>query len=117
MVAALAGMEGAALGRDMECSWNRPSRPTTPVTTPARDAGTCGDAVFTSAFAWFGARTDSSGVPNAAETTAAVPLTGSNVLPGPGVPTASPWARRTEDTCATSAGLGPNSAAYWAAVR
>ncbi len=114
-----AGPAGPAvwLCTNMECSWNRPSRPTTAVTDPARAAGICGDAVLTSAFAWFGAWTDSSGVPNAAETTAAVPLTGSKMLPGSGVPTVSPSLRSTEDTCATSAALGPNCDAYWAAVR
>ena len=44
-----------------------------------------------------------SGVPSAAETTAAVPLTGNNVLPGAGVPTVSPSPRSAEETCATSA--------------
>ena len=54
----------------MECSLTRPSRPTTPVTTPVREAGICGDAVFTTARAdWFGAWTVSSGVPRAAEIT------------------------------------------------
>ena len=95
-------------GRSMSCSRKRPSRPTTPVTTPVSEAGTCGDAVLTMARADSpGACTDSSGVPSAAETTEAVPLTGNNVLPGPGVPTVSPWPRSTEDTCATSAGAGP----------
>ena len=102
----------------MECSWNRPSRPTTPVTTPSREAGICGDAVFTIDRADSpGGCTDTSGVPSADETTDAVPLTGNNVLPASGVPTVSPSARKAEDACATSAGLGPNCAAYCAAVR
>ena len=52
-------------GLSMECSWTRPSRPTTPVTTPSREAGICGDAVLT--IGPGGRRpaacTDSSGVP------------------------------------------------------
>ena len=87
------------------------------MTAPAREAGTCGAAVLTSARASLGACTDSSGVPNAADTTAAVPLTGSKMLPGSGVPTVSPSARSVEDTCATSVALGPNAAAYCAGVR
>ena len=67
--------EPARPGLSLECSWNRPSRPTTPVTAPPREAGTWGDAVFTMARADSpGARTDSSGVPSAADTAAAVPL-------------------------------------------
>ena len=111
------GAAGPDFGRSMACSWNRPSRPTTAVTAPAREAGTCGDAVFTIAGAWCGAWTDSSGVPNAADTPAAVPRTGSKMLPGSGVPTVSPSARSAEDTRATSASVGPNAAAYWAGVR
>ena len=81
----------------MSCSLKSPSRPTTPVTTPSREAGTCGDAVLTMARAdWPGACTDSSGVPSAAETTDAVPLTGNSVLPGSGVPTVSPSLRRAD---------------------
>ncbi len=102
----------------MECSWNRPSRPTTPVTTPSREAGICGDAVFTIARAdSSGAWTVSSGVPSAPETTDAVPLTGNRVLPGSGAPTVNPSLRSAEDTWATSAGLGPYSAANCADVR
>ena len=102
----------------MSCSRKRPSRPTTPVTTPFREAGTCGDAVLTMARADCpGACTDSSGVPSAAETTDAVPLTGNSVLPDSGVPTVSPSLRSAEDTWATSAGVGPYCAAYCAAVR
>ncbi len=90
----------------------------TPVTAPLREVGTWGGAVFTMARAdSSGAWTDSSGVPSAAETTDAVPRTGSRVLPGSGVPTISPSLRRTEDTCATSASLGPNSAANCGDVR
>ena len=96
----------------MSCSRKRPSRPTTPVTTPFREAGTCGDAVLTMTRADSpGACTDSSGVPSAAETTDAVPLTGNSVLPDSGVPTVSPSLRSAEDTCATSAGVGPYCAA------
>ena len=96
----------------MSCSRKRPSRPTTPVTAPLKEAGTCGGAVLTMARADSpGACTDSSGVPSAAETTDAVPLTGNSVLPGAGVPTVSPSPRSAEDTWATSAGVGP----YWAA--
>ena len=87
------------------------------MTAPANDAGIWGGAVLTRTRAWFGAWTVSSCVPNADETTPACPLTGSRVLPAAGAPTVSPSPRSTEDTCATSAGLGPNSAAYWAAVR
>ena len=102
----------------MSCSWKSPSRPTTPVTTPSREAGTCGEAVLTIARPdWPGACTDSSGVPSAAETTDAVPLTGKSELPGSGVPTVSPSLRRAEDTWATSAVVGPYCAAYCAAVR
>ena len=102
----------------MECSVTRPSSPATPVTEPARDAGICGDAVLTIALAASpGACTDSRGVPSAAETTETVPLTGSRVLPGPGEPTVNPSPRRAEVTWVTSAGLGPYSAAYWAALR
>src|SRR6202046_3146122 len=62
----------------MECSWTRPSSPTTPVTTPSREEGICGDAVLTMARAASpGACTDSRGVPSAAETTRAGPVTGS----------------------------------------
>ena len=83
-----------------------------------REAGICGDAVFTMARAdSSGARTDSSGVPSAADTTAAVPRTGSSVLPGSGVPTVRPSPRSADDTWATSAGLGPYSAANCADVR
>ena len=100
----------------MSCSRKRPSRPTTPVTAPFKEAGTCGAAVLTTTRADCpGARTDSSGVPSAAETTDAVPLTGSNVLPGSGAPTVSPSLRRAADTWATSAGVGPYWAAYCAA--
>ena len=92
----------------MECSLTSPSRPTTPVTTPAREAGICGGAVLTMARAASpGACTDSKGVPSAAETTDAVPLTGSNVLPGSGAPTVNPSLRKAEETWATSAELGP----------
>ncbi len=92
----------------MECSENSPSRPTTSVTTPAREAGICGDAVFTTARADSpGAWTVSSGVPSAAATTEAVPLTGNKLLPGSGVPTVSPTLRRTEDASSTASGLGP----------
>src|ERR1700691_2775497 len=102
----------------MSCSWKRPSRPNTPRTNPLKEAGTCGAAVLTMARADCpGARTDSSGVPSAAETTDAVPLTGNNELPGSGVPTVSPSLCRAEDTWATSAGVGPYCAAYCAAVR
>ncbi len=102
----------------MECSWNRPSRPITPVTTPLSEAGTWGDAVFTMDRAESpGAWTDTSGVPRAAATTDAVPRTGNSVLPGSGVPTVNPSLRRVSDTWATSAGLGPYSAAYCAGVR
>ena len=66
----------------MACSWNSPSRPTTPVTAPSREAGICGDAVLTMAReASPGAWTDSKGVPSAAETTDAVPLTGQQRAP------------------------------------
>ena len=109
--------DGPAFGRSMECSWKRPSRPTTAVTEPAREAGICGAAVLTITRPRFGGWTDASGVPNAADTTAAVPLTGSRMLPGSGVPTVSPSARSAEDTCATSVAVGPNSAVYCAAVR
>ena len=86
--------------------------------TPASDEGTCGDAVLTIAGADSpGACTDSNGVPSADETTAAVPLTGNNVLPGSGVPTVSPSPRSAAETCATSAAVGPYCAAYCAAVR
>ena len=63
-----------------------------------------------------GARTDSRGVPSAAETTDAVPLTGKRVLPGSGEPTVNPSVRSAEETWATSAGLGPYRAAYCAAL-
>ncbi len=79
--------------------------------------GDLGDAVLTSARGPLGSCTDSSGVAKAADTTAAVPLTGSRLLPAPGVPTVSPSARSAEDTWSTSAALGPNSAAYSAEVR
>ena len=102
----------------MECSWNKPSRPITPVTAPLSEAGTCGEAVFTIARAESpGACTDTSGVPSAAETTEAVPRTGSSVLPGSGVPTVNPSLRRALVTSATSAGLGPYCAAYCAGVK
>ena len=64
-----------------------------------------------------GRRTDSSGVPKTADTVWAVPLTGSRSLPGVGVPTVRPWARRELLTCATSAALGPKAEANWADVR
>ena len=86
----------------MACSSNRPSRPTTPVTAPPTSAGICGAAVPTTALARVGACTVSSGVPNADETTAAGPLTGSRVLPAAGAPTVSPSLCSTEATCATS---------------
>ena len=112
-----AGVGSALPCSSMACSSNRPSRPTTPVTAPLSDAGICGAAVLTTTRARSGAWTASSGVPNADETTAAGPLTGSRVLPAAGAPTVSPSPRSTADTCATSAAPGPNSAAYWAAVR
>ncbi len=88
------------------------------MTTPESAAGTWGVAVFTIArAACCGACTDSSGVPKAADTTAAVPRTGSRLLPGSGVPTVSPSAPRSADACATSVALGPNAAAYCAAPR
>ncbi len=87
------------------------------MTAPAREAGTCGAAVFTIDLARCGTCTDSSGVAKAAETADAVPLTGSRVLPGAGAPTVSPSPRRTEETCATSAVLGPKAAANCAEVR
>ena len=88
------------------------------MTTPESEAGTWGVAVLTIARACCcGGCTDSNGVPKAADTTAAVPRTGSRLLPGSGVPTVSPSARRSSDTCATSVALGPNSAAYCAALR
>ncbi len=77
------------------------------MTRPARSAGTCGVAVLTSARGAFGVCTASIGVPNAADTVAAVPWTGRRVLPGSGAPTVSPSLRNVEDTCATSAALGP----------
>ena len=84
--AASPGAPGAAHRRvpaSMECSWNRPSRPTTPVTAPAREAGICGDAVLTRAWADSGDCTVSSGVPKAAETTVArCRSPGSSVAPG-----------------------------------
>ena len=89
----------AGAGRTMACSWARPSNPTTAVTDPARAAGICGDAVFTREGDSSGACTDSSGVEKAADTTAAVPLTGSRVLPGSGVPTVRPSARSADETC------------------
>ena len=101
----------------MECSWNSPLRPTTPVTVPESDAGICGAAVLTSARAWFGDCTVSIGVPKAAVTWATDPLTGSRFEPAWGVPTVRPSPRRTDVACATSSALGPNSAAYCAAVR
>ena len=94
--------------RTMACSWNRPSRPITPVTAPPSAAGICGEAVLTMAWSVSpGACTDTKGVPSAADTTEAVPRTGSNVLPGSGVPTVRPSLRSVADTCATSDGSGP----------
>ncbi len=86
----------------MECSWNSPSRPTTPVTVPESDAGICGAAVLTRARAWVGDCTVSMGVLKAAVTCATDPLTGSRADPGWGVPTVKPSPRRTEVACATS---------------
>ncbi len=78
------------------------------MTTPASEAGTWGVAVFTIARAVAcGGCTDSSGVPKAADTTAAVPLTGSRVLPGSGVPTVRPSARRSSDDLRHLGRAGP----------
>ena len=81
------GAVGVGARRTMECCSARPSRPTTPVTMPAREAATCGVAVFTIDLARCGTCTDSSGVEKAAETADAGPLTGSRLLPGAGTPT------------------------------
>ncbi len=94
-----------------------PLRPTTPVTSPATDDGTAGADVLTSVRGPSGACTCSRGVANAADTTAAVPCTGSRMLPGAGVPTVSPSLRSADDTWATSAALGPYSVANCDAVR
>ena len=59
----------------------------------------------------------SSGVPKAAETVWAVPLTGSRLLPNVGVPTVRPNDCSVELTDCTSRGLGPYAAANWAEVR
>src|SRR5271154_7005822 len=57
----VAAASGAAVvwpRSSMSCSSKSPSRPTTPVTTPSREVGTCGDAVLTIARAeWPGACT------------------------------------------------------------
>ena len=103
--------------RSIECSRARPFSPITAVTVPSRAAGIWGDAVLTNARAWSGACTASSGVENAEETAAAVPVTGNRMLPAAGVPTLRPSACSAEDTWATSDGDGPNSAANRADVR
>src|SRR5580704_9084765 len=59
---------GLGLGRAMACSAKTPSRPTSPVTSPDTEVGTEGDDVLTTAWAWSGACTCSSGVAKAAET-------------------------------------------------
>ena len=105
------------LGRAMACSEKTPSRPTSPVTSPDTEEGTEGDDVLTTAWAWSGACTCSSGVAKAAETAAAVPPTGRRMLPCCGVPTARPSLRSADDTCATSPVLGPYVAANCDAER
>ena len=112
---AATGWRRAALS--MSCAWSSPFRPTTPVTSPDRLEGTEGADVFTRAGSSPGACTDSTEVPKAASTAATEPLTGSRTLPASGWPTLRPSPRSTEETWATSAADGPNSAAYWAGVR
>src|SRR5580693_4895592 len=127
----LPGVEGAAvpgpvLGpaldvgvclRSIECSVKRPSMPTTPVTSPANDEGTCGDVVLTTAREPPAGCTCSRGVPKAVDTTAVVPLTGSKTLPSSGVPTVRPSLRNADDTCTTVDDAGPYAEANCAGVR
>jgi hypothetical protein len=87
------------------------------VTCPASEDGIVGAVVFTIASACPGGRTVSKAVPRAAETCAAVPLTGRSELPGLGVPTLRPSLCNTELTRAVSAAEGPNAEAYWSGVR
>ena len=113
-----AGPDPAGTGErlSMECSSKRPLSPTTPLTTPASEAGTPSDEVLTTARAWLGACTLSSDVPKAADTADAVPVTGSRLLSGSRSPTSSPSLRSTDVTWATSADDGPYAAANWAGV-
>ena len=97
--------------------WARLLRPTMPVMSCASTAGTSGADVFTLEVMPPGRRTASRGVPKTVDTVRAVPLTGSRSLPGAGVPTVRPWARRVALTCVTSAALGPNAEANCADVR
>ena len=88
-----------------------------PVMAPESDAGICGDAVLTSAWDWLGDCTVSIGVPKAALTWPLIrsPAAAWNRV---GVsPRSGPRRAATEVTSATSLALGPNSAAYCAAVR
>ena len=110
-------VDGGECLRSIECSVKRPSRPTTPVTSPVSDEGTCGDAVLTTARDPPEGCTCSRGVPKADDTTAAVPLTGSKMLPASGVPTVRPSLLSADDTCATVDGAGPYAAANCAGVR
>ncbi len=88
-----------------------------PVMSCASAAGISGAAVFTLEVMPPGRRTASRGVPKTVDTVRAVPLTGSRSLPGVGVPTVRPCARRELLTCATSAALGPKAEANCADVR
>ena len=74
-------------------------------------------AVFTSAGEAPAGLTCSRGVPKAADTVDAVPLTGSKMLPGSGVPTVRPSLRSVADTCAITDRVGPYTAANCDEVR
>ena len=103
----------------MECSWTRPSRPTTPVTAPSREAGICGDAVLTIARADSpGACTDSSGRAQRGRDHRRRAADRQQRAARLGRADRQPLGcAGADETCATSAGLGPNCAAYCAAVR
>ena len=108
-----------AFGRSMECSWNRPSRPTTPVT----DAGERGRDLRRGRVDDRPGRGPAPAPTRAACRTpprppAAVPLTGSSDAPRLGRARRSAPRRAAPRTPGPPRPrLGPNSAAYCAAVR